>query len=657
MRALSGYGVEPALIDPQLPIGMYGDGDDMGYWPCYSEISPSSRGAYLRWLAGGRCDPNANIGLVFLYFYGLERRVLAEKEHVTAIEVEQIRSEVIRLHGIYRHSSSFRRYAECFLGVLRSMTFDTAILALVEPEVSRSGEIASLPLKVGLGLMSSSGQAIPAKWALAWARFSGALPERTVISRCPNEFEQLFAVRYRQAFGDGLKVRPNKTLINALYQPASASFGGPVQISLPQIPDITVLQRPTGQIVQIAQQCIEDLDPYSRFVGRYPDSIDSLHSLALLPEVLIENSEHPALARIVKWIHSLRFSDGIAVVPYQELRRALPPESETDISKRAAVAISQCLARLGFGIEPDVRFGPHSITVDGEVAIFPLPSNSPTAPSPSYISAALLAHLGAVVAHADDQVTVEEEEALMSHAAQNLELSPAERVRLKAHTKWLLRTPPQKTGLKKRIDLLPESARAALGVFLSRLVGFDGHIAPSEISTLQKFYKQLGLDPQSVFTDTHAAATASVTVQRADAPAGYTIPKPVPIPGKELRVDMARVRIMEVESERVSVLLRDIFAGNSEERNEVAESEGTRSDESTGILGLDAHHSRFVIALLKCDQWPRSEVESLAARYCLMPDGAIDTVNEAALDLHGEPLVEGDDPIEVNRELRSIVQA
>ena len=53
-----------ALIDVRLPVGASGNGEDMPYWPSYSDIPPSSRYAYLRWLSGGRRDQDARLGLV-----------------------------------------------------------------------------------------------------------------------------------------------------------------------------------------------------------------------------------------------------------------------------------------------------------------------------------------------------------------------------------------------------------------------------------------------------------------------------------------------------------------------------------------------------------------------------------------------------------------
>ena len=57
-------GNDPCLIDPSKSVASHGDYTErqMGYWPSYSEISPSARRAYLNWLAGGRQDPEADVG-------------------------------------------------------------------------------------------------------------------------------------------------------------------------------------------------------------------------------------------------------------------------------------------------------------------------------------------------------------------------------------------------------------------------------------------------------------------------------------------------------------------------------------------------------------------------------------------------------------------
>jgi hypothetical protein len=132
LRAINGYDVEPALIDPSQAVAQSTAGfnpDSIPYWPSYSSIEPAARLAYLKWHASGRSAADAAISFVFLYFYGLERRVLYDYGSTTerGEEYRLILDEVRRLLSIYGGNSSFRRYASVFLEMAESvhLTVDT----------------------------------------------------------------------------------------------------------------------------------------------------------------------------------------------------------------------------------------------------------------------------------------------------------------------------------------------------------------------------------------------------------------------------------------------------------------------------------------------------------------------------------------------------
>jgi hypothetical protein len=230
LRPVSGYrsDVEPALLDPRYTVSWprpdY-EGRLMHYWPSYSTIDPTSRAAYLHWLSSGRKDPSAAIGHVFLFFYGIERRVLVDaqsSEHAKS-EVDGLLAEVERLLGIYGgNGSSFSGYAGSFLSVARLLhrPIDPATL---QPPRIRSWEIP-LTLKIALGAFAAEGKPVPPEWAYSWVACSPEIHLRTPAQRCPSEFEELFKIRYAEAFtAGGLKVT-NKTPIKASYHPASSSF-------------------------------------------------------------------------------------------------------------------------------------------------------------------------------------------------------------------------------------------------------------------------------------------------------------------------------------------------------------------------------------------------------------------------------------------------
>ena len=117
---------EPALIVPALKVARgrrdY-SGEGMGYWPSYSRIPDESRAAYLDWLVGGRSDTNAYIGYVFLFFYGLERRLLFDLRYLPERrgEAHALIAEVERLRSIYAGNRSFDRYSTSLIQLARAL--------------------------------------------------------------------------------------------------------------------------------------------------------------------------------------------------------------------------------------------------------------------------------------------------------------------------------------------------------------------------------------------------------------------------------------------------------------------------------------------------------------------------------------------------------
>jgi hypothetical protein len=100
-----------------------------------------------------------------------------------------------------------------------------------------------------------------------------------------------------------------------------------------------------------------------------------------------------------------------------------------------------------------------------------------------------------------------------------------------------------------------------------------------------------------------------------------------------------------MESASVAALLQDIFTAEDEPATTKPMSAAVPA-ESCG--GLDARHSGLLRELATGTTWPRAHVESCAARFGLLPDGAIEVLNELALELSGDLLVEGEDPLSLN---------
>ena len=221
----SGYENDACLINPKLPVKPgepWEAGEEMGYWPKYGQIPEKCRGSYLKWLSTGRSEPEANIGYVFLFFYGIERRLFVDGPEGLVSEFERttLLDEVRRLLKIYGKNRSFRGYASNLLAV------QWALFQSDKPapaDIDFNDRYCSGPFQLILAKAVNSGKPLPADIALQWLSLSPEFGLRTPARRCPKEFRQLFATRYAQKLGEGLVVKPNKTALRLEYHGASPS--------------------------------------------------------------------------------------------------------------------------------------------------------------------------------------------------------------------------------------------------------------------------------------------------------------------------------------------------------------------------------------------------------------------------------------------------
>jgi hypothetical protein len=120
----------------------------------------------------------------------------------------------------------------------------------------------------------------------------------------------------------------------------------------------------------------------------------------------------------------------------------------------------------------------------------------------------------------------------------------------------------------------------------------------------------------------------------------------VPIPPERSRdavqIDATRLERIRGETTRVSALLATIFV---EDEPEVPQQ--TAKVEVGAFAGLDAPHSQLLLALL-AGPLGRQEFDAAAAALRLMPDGAIETINEWGFDRFGEPVLDDDDEVRVS---------
>lgn len=647
-------GIEPALIDPSLTVDLsdsYAREYDLGYWVTYERMGPLARGAYLAWLARGYdFDPSADITFPFLFFYGLERRVLVDaKDNQDArAEMPVIARIVKHLRKTYANNSrSLNRYTAAFL---EHISGQRAVSVNKPPPVEALKGVggAEASVRKGIGHRVREGVPLDMHWALAWLRNAPEISLRTPALRCPVEFNQLFAKRFEQSHPDGLRIKANKTLLQEHYQPASPGIppiSRPVEIDGRPVPDAMILKRPTDILRGIADACQEDLGSYSRWVAKNPSELHSLPALALLPPELLRERQVRSVEAFIGRLDAVTQANGTGTLDAQELLRLWPTANPTRFAKPEAVKLFQLIESLGYGIEPDVRFGGPRIEAGRTTILFKLHPDAPSAPSPEYAEAATLLTLATEVSQAD-QASDAGDPHLEKLIESRFVLAAPERVRLRAHLRFLLSNQISKTGLKQRLAKLSRHDADAIGDLLIEVAAADGKVEPREVAILQRLFKTLGLDAQSLHSRLHTAATGGADSKPAasakrQAPSGFAL-------------DPTRLRERQESTRRVAALLQDVFA---DDEPEPAVDARRKEDNGPLIAGLDGQHSALFLVLGEQEDWDRDDLAERARALRLLPDGAVDRLNEVAFERVDAPLLDGDENgYELDRETWEVMR-
>lgn len=651
LSSATGDREEPAAIDPKLPVGPRDSAPApaIPYWPSYSTITPQARSSYLRWLSTGRSDPDIDVGYVFLFFYGLERRLLVDAltDPLARAEVPALIGEIRRLLEIYgRRSHSFLGYAHSLLEACVLVHAQRRVYEELPAE--DAGQINSFAVvSVALGQLAVDGNPLLPTWALAWVRATASL--RTPADRCRREFDRMFTIRYEDRYGLGLQLRSSERLLTVPYYAASLSLPRPLFLPVGDVPDVVSDSAELATLRDMAVECCAELDPFSRWMGKAPGQAPTLEALALLPTELLSDQASDSLDAVRTLVATRLGSEASVTLAGSEIVSIWPCDTPGTLKRTESILVCQLLEKLGCGVEPDVRFGSPTIAANAPAVLFRQAPGAPSTPSAQYTAAAALVAIAGAVVVADDEITAEERERVEAYLEESLGLSEIERTRLRIYLEWLLLARPALGRIKSKMEKLSTDQRGQVSRFMAALVTADGQTQPAEIVALTKIYRMLGLDGGRVYGDVHAVqansgpATEPVTVQpHAAGPEGYAIPAR-PTAASGIPLDMRRVDQRLRETVAVSALLHGVFSEDEEAPDPPSSPAAEHS-----VPGLDGHLAAVVRLLLTEQAISRHAFEELAVRHGLLPDGAIDRLNEWSIETFGEPLLEGEDPIEIN---------
>jgi uncharacterized tellurite resistance protein B-like protein len=637
----SGWGDrDNCLIVPSMPVGAHADtsGQYLDYWPSYERLSPSSKKAYLDWLASDRSDPTTPVGYVFLYFYGLERRLMLER---SAEDRDDIIAEVERLISIYGENRSFGRYSSDLLGAARFGEIDHqndygSLIGLGEIPVAH---------RLEMGRLAAAGQSIPARLLLSLATNHPESRLRAPVRRLPQLVAQRFAAMVERDHPQGLVVPLPRSMpvLEVAYRAASSTFEVPLIDARSSIPDLAQLTEPVGYARRLVETITNELDSYSREIGRANGAPTTIASLSKLPPELRHRQAAAVAATAIEQLTAIAASNQLYRLG--DLLGFVGLDAEVSV-KVGLRELSRCLGSWGLGVVPDPQFVPKILSDREGVLVFRLDMSKPaiTEPSERYRLTYMALALGMVIAKADGIMSDDERRLLSRLVLETPDLADAERRRLVADFRWLESNPLAVSDLRKQLKDASLDFRKALMAQLITIAAADGQMTPEEVAILEKLAQVLALDRSSIYQGLHSAGTGddAPMVMRPGAPSGPGIPR-APA-ARRTGVDSDRLAAIRAETAGASNILGEIFADDEDPAVEKPSATITAGDDGE----LDTRHRVLLEELATRPQWSREEFDRFLRQAGLMPGSVISKLNEWSLARCDELVLEGDDPIVIN---------
>ncbi|WP_291396762.1 TerB N-terminal domain-containing protein [Acinetobacter sp.] len=630
------------LINPKLKVAVNNieyDSETLPYWSSYSDISPQARYKYLIWLSKGAKDPNIDIGYVFLYFYGLERRLFLEQSENDA---DNIIDEIKRLITIYGNNNSVNRY-------LSNALFLGEIIAHKKPsflEIKINGYKREIPIyiKIYIGTKLKNNIKLDSHDLLLWFCNHPDIFLRTPATRLRNEFIALMKIRINNLdYGSNILV-PKKNL-HIIYKSCSGSFTVDLSSIINDIPDISYTNSLTQKIQIIANSVMNELENLSRFIGRNPDSIDSIKAFSLLPFELQEDYCTDNIKAIKAWI--LENYNKQNNITFFEIATKILNLNNIKITSSLHKEICQSLKILGWDMVPY----PNEIIglVKPEMRILFIPYNDQNddqiniSPSENYMLTLIELTLGSYIAHVDKNSLPQQIEYLLERIEKFNHLSTSEKNRLYFYVKWLKIQEIDFTALIRKLKNLDEDSKITSANIAVAVASSKGQILPDEIKALETIYKSMGLDKQALFSSIHSLDKISIHEgiesyrQKINS---YSV-------NSIVCLDSNQIALTLQDTAKASTLLANIFGDN----DEIIEEENEICEENILFVGLNIKENNLLQELLTKTEWSHYEYNELANKHKMMPDGAIETINEWAFEVYGEPVIENDGNLIINKNL------
>lgn len=655
------FGTEGCLINPKLPIAKQGERPPAteSYNSSYSNFTPSERRQFLEWMAGGRRSPDAGDSLVRVFLEGLEYRVF--KQGVRS-EIPQLVDEAERILDVYGQGNSFSWIASRFV------SYASAFLPSPKRPDTRFAKAASFTgveelsphVRVFIGKKLVYGERITAEDALVWAI---ALPNvwlRTPAKRCREEFEALWALRFNDYYPGGFDVKRPKAMISLSYPTDYGRSPTRLHGDFEKLPDIASDSASASKLKELVESCTNELDAYSRFLGRHAELAGNPRADLFLPNDLWARKYE----RSVEIVASMLGDGELFVSSLGEMTSAAEFPLAGASGKELAATLDRLASALrlyDIGIEPN---GPHAepfLSLECPVGLFRMRARpdgdveDDRAPWRDAIDIAILA--AATAGSVTDAARIAATESIAS------DFRGLDPMRIWAYAAGVQPAGSRLAKVLKAAGDLPVADRQSMArCAVSAALSASG-VSPPTVKFLERLYAALRFTSSDLYAALHRgdaerpAATASKAGLDAVSRALGDGASP-PAGTEHIVIDPEKLALARASTLAVSKILADVFVEDTPAAAVAPVADAKKQSAPRGgsvFPGLDAAHADLLSTLVDAGALERKAFEARAKELRLFADGAIDHINDWAFDRFDEMLVADGDTVTLVAHLRDRV--
>ncbi len=647
---------EPSCINTSLPVGSadMATKERIGYWPEYSELSSNQRAKYLTWLHYGKQDPVEEMGYVFIYFYGLERRAIVEKK-----DSELIVSELLRLLNIYSSSGSFQNYASELLAYI--VARDSIEVNI--DDILKHNRIAFTLFPIILSQLAKQQKPLNKELAYLYAKSDYTFKKSVVVERVGENFKKLFFKKFEEKFPQGLELKANKSKRYKHYHAATPSYI--VKEKAVSIPIIEISQLTFKPLIKIWEDCIEELTPLSRTLSKGKD-LSAKEAYKKLPPALRASVQHPDMDKWVDIMNTAIHKEDFSIIKAGSVIEGLDIEiKNVKLTKKESLEIVQNAEEVGYLTVPDIRITGNTYTIDDYLCFYKgKPLKITKSLGAEYMTAVRFLALSMAVAAVNREIDETETNYIAEALDKKFNMNEENKKRLEAYKEIFLLNPPSIKIVSKLKTKLTMPQKEELAAMIVGVMIADNSLDKEELKALQTLFKTLGIEEYKLYRLLFEMREAKenpvefIGIGEKDFP--EAIRKEAMASTAITPLNYEKIKQIHCETQEVSKILTEVLSENIDVdaevmpaavEQEVPSENAVSNEENNPLSDLDERYHAILLTLIKENEWTKDAFNSLIREHSLMPAGTIEAINTWSDEILGDFIIHEEDSYIINIDL------